>query len=176
MKLTWKKILSFFGVIAILAASNFFAYSEMKSSFKERESYILEQNSVLRSKVSELRSENSKMKKSINEYEETRTNADGSTTQVRKKQTRVEIEKEIRQEVKKELESNFEKKLQAERETIKKQSKTKKTTTITGGVYINPDLSLGYQAHTSVEILGPLSGGVGIHSDGRATIGIGINF
>ena len=116
------------------------------------------------------------MKKSINEYEETRTNADGSTTQVRKKQTRVEIEKEIRQEVKKELESNFEKKLQAERETLKKESKTKKSTTITGGVYIDPDLSVGYQVHTTIEILGPLSGGVGVHSDGRATVGIGINF
>lgn len=176
MRLTWKKILSFFGVIAILAASNFFAYSEMKSSFKERESYILTQNEVLRSKVSELRSENSKMKKSINEYEETRTNADGSTTKVRKKQTRIEIEKEIRQEIKKELESNYTKKLQAERETLKKESKTKRTTTITGGVYIDPDLSVGYQVHTTVEILGPLSGGVGVHDDGRATVGIGINF
>lgn len=176
MRLTWKKILSFFGVIAILAASNFFAYSEMKSSFKERESYILTQNEVLRSKVSELRSENSKMKKSINEYEETRTNADGSTTKVKRKQTRIEIEKEIRQEIKKELESNYTKKLQAERETLKKQSKTKKTTTITGGVYIDPDLSVGYQVHTTIEILGPLSGGVGVHDDGRATVGIGINF
>lgn len=176
MKLTWKKILSFFGIIAILAASNFFAYSEMKSSFKERESYILEQNSVLRSKVSSLRSENSKMKKSINEYEETRTNADGSTTQVRRKQTRVEIEKEMRQEITQELESNFKKKLQAERETIRKESKTKKNTTISGGVYVDPDLSVGYQVHTTTEIINPFSVGVGIHDDGRATVGIGINF
>ncbi len=176
MKLTWKKILVFFGVIAVLAASNFFAYSEMKSSFRERESYILTQNEVLRSKVSSLRSENSKMKKSIDEYEEIRTKADGSTTTVRKRQTQVEVEKEMRQEITEELESNFEKKLQAERETIEKEYKKKKSTTITGGIYINPDLSLGYQAHTSVEIVGPLSGGFGVHSDGRATVGIGINF
>lgn len=176
MKLTWKKILSFFGIIAILAASNFFAYSEMKSSFKERESYILEQNSVLREKVSTLRSENSKMKKRVDEYEEIRTKSDGSTTTVRKRQTQVEIEKEIRQEITKELESNFKAKLQTERETLKKEYKKKKSTTITGGVYINPDLSMGYQVHTSTEIVSPFSIGVGVMSDGRSTVGVGINF